>query len=96
MASATPISLTINLPGDVAGLLRKAASERGWTPESLAADCVAQSLEVAIRHRVALERVDQIDDALIDLAKFLGVIQAITENSEKADVCRYRPAAGSP
>lgn len=96
MASAAPVSLTITLPDDVADLLRKAASERGWTPESLAADCVAQSLEVAIRHRVLLERVDQVDEALIDLAKFLGVIQAVTENAEKADICRYRPAAGSP
>lgn len=91
MASTEPVSMTIQLPADVAGSLRKAASERGWTPETLAADCIAQALEVAIRHRVAIERIDQVDEALIDLAKFLGVIHAITENAEKADICRYRP-----
>lgn len=96
MASTAAVSLTITLPADVAGLLSRTAVARGWTPESLAADCIAQSLEVAIRHRVALERVDQVDGALLDLAKFLGVIQAITENAENADICRYRPAAGSP
>lgn len=93
MASADPVALTITLPADVAGLLRKAASERGWTAEALAADCVAQSLEVAIRHRVVVERVDQVDSALLDLAKFLDVIKAISENAERADICRYKSSA---
>lgn len=95
MATQSSVDLTISLPADVAAALRKAAKAQSWTPEALAADCVAQSLEVAIRYRVALERVDQVDEALLDLAKFLGVIQAITENAEKADICRYRPPAGS-
>lgn len=91
--SPDPVALTITLPADVAAALRKAAAERGWTPETLAADCVAQSLEVAIRHRVVVERVDQVDGALLELAKFLDVIKAISENAEKAEICRYKPAA---
>lgn len=91
--TSNPVALTIALPGDIADALHKAAAARGWTAESLAADCIAQSLEVAIRHRVALERIDQVDEALIDLAKFLDVIKAVTENAEKAEICRYKPAA---
>lgn len=90
--SPDPVALTITLPSEVAGLLRKAAADRGWTPEALAADCVAQSLEVATRHRVVVERIDQVDHALLDLAKFLDVIKAISENAEKAEICRYKPA----
>ncbi|MFH6782168.1 hypothetical protein [Methylobacterium sp. MA0201] len=90
MASAAPVSLTITLPADVAGLLKKAASDRGWMPESLAADCVAQQLEVAIRHRVALERIDQVDSALLELAKAIGTIEAGSEGIDLSDFCRYR------
>lgn len=90
MASADPVSMTITLPADVAGLLRKAASERGWTPESLAVDCIAQSLEVAIRHRVALERIDQVDGALMELAKAIGSIDAGSEAIDLSEFCRYR------
>ena len=52
--TSNPVALTIALPGDIADALHKAAAARGWTAESLAADCIAQSLEAAIRHRVAL------------------------------------------
>lgn len=91
--TSDPVALTITLPADVAAALRKAATERGWTPETLVADCIAQSLEVAIRHRVVVERVDQVDGALLELAKFLDVIKAISENAGKAEICRYKPAA---
>ncbi|PZR82065.1 MAG: hypothetical protein DI537_37275 [Stutzerimonas stutzeri] len=89
MASVAPVSLTISLPADVAGLLKKAASDRGWTPESLAADCIAQQLEVAVRHRVALERIDQVDGAILELAKAIGTIEAGSEGIDLADFCRY-------
>ncbi len=94
MASTpAPVSLTITLPADVAAALQQAAAGRGWTPEGLAADCVAQSLEVATRHRVVLERIDRVDAALLDMAKALGAIEAAGgQDIDLSDFCRYRKA----
>lgn len=91
--ASTPLSvaLKITLPADVAAALQKAAAARGWTPESLAADCVAQSLEVAIRHRVVLERIDQVDAALIEMATALGSIEAAAgETVDLSSFCRFK------
>lgn len=55
------VTITITLPAALAASLRQAAARRGWSPESLAADCVAQHLEVALRHRVLLERVELVE-----------------------------------
>jgi membrane carboxypeptidase/penicillin-binding protein len=94
MASTpAPISLTITLPADVATALHQAAAGRGWTSESLAADCVAQQIETAIRHRVVLERIEQVDGALIEMATALGAIEAAGGGGiDLSDFCRYRKA----
>ena len=90
-SSPASVALTIALPADVATALQQAAAGRGWTPESLAADCVAQQLEVAIRHRVVLERIDQVDAALIELATALGSIEAAGgEGIDLSSFCRYK------
>ena len=48
------VKLTLTLAAPLALRLSAAAAERGWSAESLAAECVAQHLEVAIRHRVLI------------------------------------------
>lgn len=48
---ADEVSFTIILAAPLASRLTAAAAEHGWSSESLAAECVAQRLEVAIRHR---------------------------------------------
>lgn len=92
MASTpAPVSLTICLPADVATALLQAAAGRGWTPESLAADCVAQQIEVAIRHRVVLERMERVDGALIEMATALGAIEAAGgKGNDLSAFCRYK------
>lgn len=84
------VSLTVVLPPDVASALGAAASQRGWTSESLASDCIAQSLEVAIRHRVALERIDKVDAALLELAKAVSSVEEASAPLDLSDFCRYR------
>ncbi|MBW4968321.1 hypothetical protein KZZ04_18480, partial [Pseudoalteromonas sp. CR1] len=69
---AQEIELTVTLDAALAARLRAAAAERGWASESLAADCVAQALEVAIRHRVLIERMEQVDAAILDMAQAVG------------------------
>ncbi len=88
--ASSPVSLTVVLPPDVAAALCAAASQRGWTSASLAADCIAQSLEVAIRHRVALERIDQVDAALLELAKAVSAVEDASAPLDLSDFCRYR------
>ncbi len=58
---AQEVKFTVTLEAALAARLRAAASERGWTAESLAAACIVQHLEVAIRHRVLIERLEQVD-----------------------------------
>jgi len=85
------VSFTVSLPATLATDLRKVSAERGWTPESLIGDCVAQHLEVAIRHRVVLERLEQVDAAILEMAQAVGELGASAEDFEPGSLCRYRP-----
>ncbi len=73
---ATEVKLTITLEAALAARLSAAATEHGWSAESVAADCIAQSLEVALRHRVLIERMEQIDAAILDMAEAVGELAA--------------------
>lgn len=82
------VSFTVSLPAELAAGLRRAAAERGWTPESLIADCVAQHLEIAVRHRALVERLEQVDAALLEMARAAERHGAVT-----ASLQRLRPGA---
>jgi hypothetical protein len=95
----TDVTLSLTLPAALAASLRKEAAQRGWTPENIILDCIAQHLEVALRHRVVLERMEQVDAALLQLAQTVGEIEAAADAVEPGALCRYRPdrdAAGIP
>ncbi len=83
------VKLSITLEADLAARLMKAASERGWSPESLVADCVAQVLEVAIRHRVLIERLEQVDAAILEMAEAVGELGGPAASIDLSKVCRY-------
>lgn len=91
---AEEVELTITLNAGLAARLTAAAAERGWTPESLASDCVAQVLEVAIRHRVLIERLEIVDAALLDMAEAVGELGAPSGGIDLSEVCRFREGAG--
>jgi hypothetical protein len=86
------VPFTVSLPAPLAADLRRVAAERGWTPESLIADCVAQHLEIAIRHRVVLERLEQVDAVILEMAQAVGELGASAEGFEPGSLCRYRAA----
>ena len=93
---ADEVKLAITLEASLAARLSASAAERGWTSESLAADCVAQALEVAIRHRVLIERMEQVDAAILDMAQAVGELGAPSAGIDLSRVCRFRKdAAGS-
>jgi hypothetical protein len=91
---AEEIELTIRLESGLAARLTAAATERGWTAESLASDCVAQVLEVAIRHRVLIERLEIVDAALLDMAEAVGDLGAPSGGIDLSDVCRFQKGGG--
>ena len=96
MPSTTPtpipgdVAFSVALPREFAAVLRRNAAGRGWTPESPIVDCVAQHLEVAIRHRVLIERVERIDAAILDMAEAVGELGAPSAGIDLTKVCRYR------
>ena len=81
--------LTIELDDDLAQKLADAASARGWTPESLAADCVGQHLEIAVRHRALVERFEAVDQSLATLAQFVGEATPDAQGIDLFKICRY-------
>lgn len=84
--------LTMTLDASLAAALRQAAVDRGWSPESLAADCIRQQLEVAIRHRALVERMETIGAAFMGFAKAITALAEPGEGSgiDLSQVCRYR------
>ena len=90
---ADDIKLTVTLDASLAAALRQAAVDRGWSPESLVVDCIRQQLEVAVRHRALVERMETIDAALIGVAKAISALAEPGEGSgiDLSKVCRYRP-----
>lgn len=93
MAQAVKLTLTLDAP--LAARLSTAAAEQGWSTESLAAECVAQHLEVAIRHRVLIERVERIDATLLDMMKVVGELGAPSSGIDLSKVCRFRAKDGN-
>jgi hypothetical protein len=91
---AQEVKLTLTLEAALAAQLSAAAAERGWSAESLAAECVAQHLEVAIRHRVLVERMEQIDGAILDMAQAVGELGAPSGGIDLSKVCRLRKGHG--
>lgn len=91
---AQEVKLTLTLEAALAARLRAAAAERGWSAESLAAECVDQHLEVAIRHRVLVERMEQVDGAILDIAQAVGELGAPSGGINLSKVCRYRRGDG--
>lgn len=90
---ADDVQLNVVLEAGLAARLSKAATERGSSPAILAAECIAQSLEVAIRHRVLLERMEQVDSAILEMAQAVGELGTPSEAIDLSKMCRYRSAA---
>ena len=88
-------TLTIELGADLAGRLAAEAKARGWTSESLAADCVAQHLELSIRHLVLIERLEEMDQHVIELAEFVAGGAPNAGDVDVGRICRYRPESAA-
>lgn len=91
MSSITTVS--IGLDYDLAELLAKAAAAAGLTREAVIIECIGQQLEVALRHRVLLARLEEMDRHVVALAEFIGEATAPADAAQIGSICRYRPGA---
>jgi len=81
--------LTIELEEELAEKLYAEAKAHNWTPEDLARECIAQQLEIAVRHRALVERFEAMDHHLAVLADFVGQANASSEAVDLWKICRY-------
>ncbi len=85
------VKLTVELDADLAEVLRQAAAAAGTTPEALAAEAIAQTHEVGLRHRVLVERMEAVDAQIAAIAQFVEQATAPAEGGgiDLERLCRY-------
>lgn len=87
-------SITIKLEPPLMEALSRAAVTSGLTLEQMAADAIEQQLEVALRHRVLLSRLEQMDEHIVALAEFVGEVSAQPTEAQIGSICRFRSGDG--
>ena len=83
---------TIDLAANLAVAVTMAAAEAAIASEEFISECVSQHCETALRHRVLIQRQNDVDEALLELARLVGRLSA-GPGEPPANICRYRPAA---
>jgi hypothetical protein len=76
MSNAKMTRFTIELTNDLAIAVAKAAEANKLTVEETIGECVSQSFETALRHRALIQRQDDVDEALLELARLVGRLSA--------------------
>jgi len=84
---------TIEFTADLANAVAKAAGANKITVEEAIGECVSQSFETALRHRVLVQRQNDVDEALLELARLVGCLSAGPSEPQE-NICRYRSADG--
>lgn len=90
MSKPKTARFTIDLAADLADAVTKAAAEADITAEELIDECVGQHCETALRHRVLIQRQNDVDEALLELGRLVGRLSA-GPNEPPVNICRYRP-----
>jgi hypothetical protein len=70
--------------------LEQAARVAKIAPAELIAQCVEQHLDIALRYVALLDRLDTVDQGLLDLASLVGEASA-GGGVEVSSICRYSP-----
>lgn len=92
MSNAKTTRFTIELMVDLANAVAKAAAANKITAEEVIGECVSQHYETALRHRVLIQRQNDVDEALLELARLVGRLSA-GPIEPRESVCRYRSAS---
>ena len=91
MSKPKTTRFTIDLAADLAVAVSEAAAANNITAEELIGDCIGQHCETALRHRVLIQRQNDVDEALLEIARLVGRLSA-GPSEPSANICRYRPA----
>jgi hypothetical protein len=91
MSNAKTTRVSIEVAADLAATLSEAAAATSTTVEVLINECIGQQFETALRHRVLIQRQNDVDEALLELARLVGRLSAGADQQPK-DICRYRSA----
>jgi hypothetical protein len=83
-------SYTVQIEKTLAERLELAARNAKIAPAELIGACVAQHLDIAIRHLALIERLEAVDQGLLELATFVGEATA-GGKVEVSSLCRYVP-----
>jgi predicted transcriptional regulator len=81
----------VELEDELTERLEEDARKSKLSATELIAECVIQHLEVAIRHRTLIDRLDTVDQGLLELATFIGEATA-GPKVDLSNLCQYSPA----
>ena len=93
MTTAKTVRFNVEIAADLAAAITMAATANNVAPEDVVNDCIRQQFETALRHRVLMQRQNDVDEALIELARLVGRLGAGPGASQE-NICRYRPVDG--
>jgi hypothetical protein len=91
MTTAKTIRFSIEIAADLAAAITGAAQANNVAAEDIVNDCVRQQFETALRHRVLMQRQNDVDEALIEIARLVGRLSAGPGEPQES-ICRYRSA----
>ena len=91
MSTPKTTRFTIDLAADLADTVSRAAAANDMTAEELIGECVGQHYYTALRHRVLIQRQNDVDEALLEMARLVGRLSAGPQEPPEI-ICRYRPA----
>lgn len=81
---------TIEIDDELSERMESAAHASNLSASDLIAECVLQHLDVAARYWVLINRVDLVDQGLLELASFIGEATG-SGTVDVSNVCRYVP-----
>jgi hypothetical protein len=84
-----PVAYAVTIEKKLSERLEEAARLAKISAADLIAECVTQHLEVAIRHRALIDRLDLVDQGLLELATFIGEATAGGGKVDLSNLCRY-------
>jgi hypothetical protein len=79
----------VELTTDIADRITNAAAVNNMTTGDVISECISQQFEQALRHRVLIQRQNDVDEAILELARLVGRLNA-GPIEPRESVCRYR------
>ena len=88
MSNLKTAHFKVELTTEMAALIIKAAAANNMTAGDVISECISEQFEQALRHRVLIQRQDDVDEAILELARLVGRLSAGPIEPQES-VCRY-------